>query len=371
MINNSGLLAAVKKRPHRQADHFSCDSPSDGRAFRAAQGFISRLLVKRQGIVDGGGDARLMQALLQGVAVWNEDAVLGEYTGATGPLPHTRHTSAIQQPIVGRANLQAPFNFPVKAFEFGQHDRALDRVHAPAHADAAVLVSFALPVHADFTAGPGKRIVTGENRAAVAIAPQGLAGKETGTTDRAQVAAFPALVFRAKTLRGVFNNRQTMLFRNGIENIHVGRLAVEADGHNGPGLVSDGRLDQVGIDVTGVRFDIDKDRPRAEAHDDFGRGNEGKGRGDDFIAGFNPQRHQTDQQGLRAARDSDAVPGAGIGRKPLFQFLNLRPHDILAMLQNTVNARLNPRLQGPVLRFEINKGDTHATTSVSWLACSM
>ena len=149
-------------------------------------------------------------------------------------------------------------------------------------------------MHADFAAGFGKRIVTGKDRAAVAIASQRLAGKETGTADGAEIAAFPAFVFGAETLGGILNHGQTVPVRNRIERIHVGRLAVETDGHNGPGLCGDGRLDQPGIDVTGIRFNINKDRPRAEPHDDFRRGNEGKGGGDDLIAGFDTQRHQAD-----------------------------------------------------------------------------
>ena len=49
---------------------------------------------------------------------------------------------------------------------------------------------------------------------------------------------------------------------------------------------------ETGVDVAGIRLDIDEDRDGAEQDDDFGGGDEGERGGDDFVARLDTQRHQ-------------------------------------------------------------------------------
>ena len=56
---------------------------------------------------------------------------------------------------------------------------------------------------------------------------------------------------------------------------------------------------------------------------------------------------------------------AGVNHKFLFKLYELRTHDVLAMIQHAIHARLNLWLQGLVLGFEIDEGDRDQATSVS------
>jgi hypothetical protein len=80
-----------------------------------------------------------------------------------------------------------------------------------------------------------KLVVAGEDRPAIAVAAERLARKETGAADGGQVAALSALVFGAKALGGILDDRQAMPGGDGIDFVHVRRLAVEADRHDGAG----------------------------------------------------------------------------------------------------------------------------------------
>lgn len=66
----------------------------------------------------------------------------------------------------------------VEAVQFGEDDGALEGIHATADADAGVDVALALAVDANFAAGLGQGVVTGEDGAAVAVPPRGLLGKK-------------------------------------------------------------------------------------------------------------------------------------------------------------------------------------------------
>ena len=58
---------------------------------------------------------------------------------------------------------------------------------------------------------------------------------------------------------------------------HVGALAVEVDGDDGLGLLGDGLLDLLGIDVLGLGVAIDEHSCGAGDPDGFGGGEEGVG----------------------------------------------------------------------------------------------
>ena len=76
----------------------------------------------------------------------------------------------------------------------------------------------------------------------------------------------------------------------------------------------------------------------AEQGDDFGRGDEGEGRGDDFVARLDVERHQGDQQRLGAGGDRNAVLGPGVFGQLAFEFRHFRAHDVLAVIEHLVDA---------------------------------
>ncbi len=246
----------------------------------------------------------------------------------------------------------------VEAVELGEDDGALQGVHAAADADAGVDVTFALAMDADLAAGLGQGVVAGEDRAAVAVAAQGFAGEEAGAAQGAEVATLTAPVGGAEALGGVFDHRKVAVAGgDGVDRVHVCRLAVEANGHDGLGAGTDLGLDQGGVDVAGVRFDVDEHWGGADQDDDLGGGDEGERGGDDLVAGAYPQGHQADEQGLGAAGDGDAVLGAGIGGQAVFQFPHLGAEDVLAVVEDAVEIALQLGAEGVLLGLEIDEVD--------------
>ncbi|MNT88339.1 hypothetical protein D3C72_2288900 [compost metagenome] len=51
------------------------------------------------------------------------------------------------------------------------------------------------------------------------------------------------------------------------------------------------------------------------------------------------------------------MPGAGIARQPLLQFLDLRAQDVLTVRQHPLDAGVNPVLDAGLLGFEVDELD--------------
>jgi len=173
----------------------------------------------------------------------------------------------------------------------------------------------------------------------------------------AQVAALASLVFGTKALGGVFDHDQIVAVGDRVDLVHVGRLPVQADRHDGLGARGDGGLDLGGVDVAGVRLDIHENRLGAEQHNYFCSRDKGERRGDHLITGLDAHGHQADQQGFGAAGHGDAVLGAGVGLKLLLQLAHFRAHDVLAVLQHLVHALLDGIFKGAVLGLEVDEGN--------------
>ncbi len=65
--------------------------------------------------------------------------------------------------------------------------------------------------------------------------------------------------------------------------------------------------------------------------------------------GFRSERHQRDQQRLGAAGHGDAVPGAGALGQPLLELGDLGAHDVLAVVEHALDARVDVVAQRRVL----------------------
>jgi hypothetical protein len=74
------------------------------------------------------------------------------------------------------------------------------------------------------------------------------------------------------------------------------------DREDGAGARRDRPRDGVLVQVEGVRPDIDEHRPRPEAHDGVGGGDEGEGRQDHLVAGAEVAEHGGHLQGGGAGR---------------------------------------------------------------------
>ncbi|MNE52231.1 hypothetical protein D3C80_1468940 [compost metagenome] len=139
---------------------------------------------------------------------------------------------------------------------------------------------------ADFS---GQRIVVGGDQTAFGTRHvfDGVEGENRGA-----LRANPAVtVFCARRVRGIFNDRDTMLVGHGIDRVKIQRRTGVMDRNNGFGFWGDRRSDGVGADHQGVRINIDHDRFCTEQNNHIQGRNPGLGRSNDFIAGTDAQRH--------------------------------------------------------------------------------
>lgn len=67
---------------HRQTDHVLSDLGGNRGALRTAEVRIGRLLIQRDRIVHGGGNALLLEPSLKLIAVLDQEGVLGKDAGA-------------------------------------------------------------------------------------------------------------------------------------------------------------------------------------------------------------------------------------------------------------------------------------------------
>ena len=247
-------------------------------------------------------------------------------------------------------------NLLVEALQFCQRDSALQSIHAPANANAGVIVAALLTMHPDFAHDFRQVIVTGEDGATIAIAAEWFAGKEAGATNGGQVAAPAPFIAGPKTLGGILDHGDVaMAGCDCVDLTHVSNLAIERDGHDGFGFFRDRCLNQGRVDVAGIGLDIDEYRYRADQCDGLCRCHECEWRGDDFVARFHAQRHQRDEQGFSARSNRYAVPGLCEGFQLLFKLPNLRPHDVLAMIKNGLDSGVDRFFQVGILCLQVVK----------------
>ena len=126
----------------------------------------------------------------------------------------------------------------------------------------------------------------------------------------AQRAGAPAAHPGTLRLRHVLDHREPMPAGQRHDRLHVGRLAVEMDGHDRPGARRDRRRNPVGIDVGagGRRLDrhgLGTDRRHRQPGRDVGIG-----RHDDLVARTEIPGAQHQLQRLQPIAEADAVTGA-------------------------------------------------------------
>jgi hypothetical protein len=166
-------------------------------------------------------------------------------------------------------------------------------------------------------------------------------------------AALPALVACAEALRGVFDHRKAALRRDGVDLVHVRRLTVERDRHDRPRARRDCALEEPRIEVAGVGLDIDQHRLRPEEHDHLHGCDEGERAGDHFVARLDVERYQRDEERVGAAGANDGVLHADMGRQALLELRDLGAEDVLAVVENLLDAGVDGRFQRPVLGLEV------------------
>lgn len=341
---------------HGQAKHLL----RHGVAYGQFSGSIGHggLLIQRNRVMHHSGDAGGFQLFLQRFAVLDPNGVLGVDAGVMGlDIGGGSDASLAEQRVVVFGGLLAQGNFFFKNRQLGQQDGGLDRVQPAVNTHTDVVVTPVLAMAGNLADDFGQFVVTGKNGAAVTVAAQRFAGKETGAGDGAEVAAFAAFVAGAKTLRCVFNHRKAVPGGNGVNGVKVGALAVQADRDDGFGSRGDGGFKQSRVQVVGARVNIDIHRLGAQQGDGFGGGDVSKAGGDDFIAGPNAQRHLGDLQRVGAVGYGDAVFGAGEGGQLFFKLGHFRAKNVLAVGQHALDAGVDLALDAGLLGFKVDEFD--------------
>ena len=267
--------------------------------------------------------------------------------------------------LVGVAlrDLLALLHLVRKGFELLDQDRGLERVEAAVGADPDVIVFVAaLAVDAERAKPLGDAFMIGEDGAAVAVAAERLGREEAGRRDGPEGARAPPPDLAAEALGGVLDQIELVLLAQRFDCVIVGGEAEQVDRHHRLGeefallLGAQDRLLQRGrVDVEGARIDVGEDRAGAGERDRLGGGEEGEGGGEHRVAGADAERLQRKHQGVGAVGAGDRVLDAAVGRQRSLELLHLGAHDVAAMVEHLVNARVDPVAQGVVLGFQVDE----------------
>ena len=218
-----------------------------------------------------------------------------------------------------------------------------------------MVVTTVLTVYPDLAHRLGQCIVVGEERATVAVSAEWLRGKERRRPDERQRTRAPAVLRRAEALRRVVDHGQPVAGRDRVDRCKVSALTIQRHRHDGPRTRRDGRLEERRIEVPGPPVDVYEHRRRPGERDHFARCDERERRRDHLVATTNAERHERDQERVRAARGRDAVSRAGIARKRRLELGDLGAQDELAMVQHLGHARVDRRLDASVLGLQIDE----------------
>src|SRR5258706_5103242 len=191
--------------------------------------------------------AGTLELFLHGITILDQYCVLRPHTAATWPhrqqaCPRAAGTDRL---AIAIAELDASRDLPIQAGKLRQQDRALERIHAAADADARVQIARALPVDPNLTTGLCERGIVGEDGSAITVAAERLAGKEAGATHGRQRATAPAVVAGAKALGGILDDcdRPTAGPRRPLS-LPIGRPSIKTHRDEGLGSLADRRLQQ-------------------------------------------------------------------------------------------------------------------------------
>lgn len=105
--------------------------------------------------------------------------------------------------------------------------------------------------------------------------------------------------------------------------------------------------------------DMGEDRGSSHPRHATARGKEGEGRDDDFIAGPNAQGHESQENGVGAEEISQGMGNAEFRSRLGLEAFEFRPHDIMTAAEDPNEGLRQFGFQGQVLRFEIEKWNSH------------
>ncbi len=160
------------------------------------------------------------------------------------------------------------------------------------------------------------------------------------------------LVVRRDALRRVLQNEETVPLRDLHDLVHGTADARVVNHEDGLGLLRDGRLDQVLVDVERVGPDVHEDRHgTAQNHGIRGR-HEGERRHDDLVARFELEQHGGHLHGGRAGVRQKGLAASDLALEPRIATLRERavPAQMAAFYGFEQITGLVPGRQRPVER---------------------
>src|SRR4030043_1300897 len=115
----------------------------------------------------------------------------------------------------------------------------------------------------------------------------GVKGKTPEISDFPSPSSFRMMgfVFSSQSLSSILNDKKPSLLSHFKKRVHINALSEEMDGDDGLRSRGDLLFNLRGIDIIGVRIDIDKAGGSSYARDSPSRSKEGEGRDEDFVSG--------------------------------------------------------------------------------------
>src|SRR5690606_18054562 len=256
---------------------------------------------------------------------------------------------------VAFSSLVAQLDFIRKNLKFGQQNRRLNCIQPTVYAHAYVMIPAILTMTSDLAQYFGQLVIVGEDGTAIAIAAQGFAGEKTGAGNGAQVTGVSAFVSCPKALCGIFNYRYPVFIGNGIDGVKVSTLAVQAYRNDRFGFWRDACFQLVRVEVVGLGADVYIHRLCPEQRDGFSRGYVSEAGGNDLVTRADAKGHLGNLQRVGAVGHGDAVFCANEGSQLLFQFVDFRSKNVLAVGEDFLNVGIDLFFDTGLLGGQVNK----------------
>ncbi len=286
----------------------------------------------RDRIVNQGADAGFGQFLLQRVAPGMADGKhMPDRFGPGGNVGQgKRITGSGKLMQVSFGNFGAAGVPLVQVAEFDAEESGLQFVQTRIQAGFFVLVFDLRAVVAQ--AGHARRQlgVIGGDGAGIAEGAENFCRIKAERGGIAQGAGTPAFVARALRLGRVLHHFQLMPAGDFQDWIHVRRLAVKMHRQNGPGARSNGRLDEVGIQIVSLLAHVHRHRRGPGEGDTEPGGDESMRRHDDLVARPDVATAQNQVDCIQPVSDAEAVFDAAVLGKLGFKRLQFAAKQVPA-----------------------------------------
>src|SRR6516164_3203182 len=207
--------------------------------------------------------------------------------------------------------MRTPGALPLREMaEFDPQHGGLNFVEAAVPARLAAPILGGLPVIAQRTKVRGEFSRIRNDHSGISIRTKVLCRVEAEARRVPEGAGTATFIECANGLRTILDERQLAGLCECQDGIHVCREAVEMYRDDGARARGNAALQFGGIEIVSLRTNVDKDRLRSQGAYRAARSDEGIRRQEHFIACLHAARAQSQNQRVRAGRDSYAVSHA-------------------------------------------------------------